>query len=253
MNKLVSKPMNKPWILILGANSDMANAVAKKFAQTGHNLYLASRNIAELNKTASDLHLRYDIQAEARHFDARDYGSHQAFYDALKIKPEGLIVAFGSMYEQADAQNDFSLAIDMIESNYSGAVSIIEIVAKDFEASDKGFIVGISSVAGDRGRQSNYIYGSSKAAFSTYLNGLRHRLYKTDVHVLTVKPGFVATKMTAHLDLPEKLTAQPEEVANRIYDGAQKKKLILYIKPVWRLIMLIIAHVPAFIFNRTKL
>ena len=246
--------MKNAWILILGANSGMAQATAKCFAEAGFNLYMASRNTAELAKTCQDIHLRYAVEAKALAFDARAFETHEAFYQGLEIKPSGVIVAFGSMHEQVEAEQNFNLSKDMIETNYTGAVSIIEIVCKDLLMKSEGFIVGISSVAGDRGRQSNYIYGSSKAAFSTYLAGLSHRLHASNINVITVKPGFVATKMTAHLDLPEKLTAQPEEVANRIFKASQKNKsATIYVKPVWRLVMLIITHIPNFIFNKTKM
>lgn len=244
---------NAPWLLILGANSDMAVATAHTYAKAGYNLYLASRNLEELNKLTTDIQLRYGVQTIALAFDARDFNSHTNFYAQLERKPKGVIVAFGAMYEQVEVQKDFSLAKEMMESNYIGAVSILEIIASDFELRKNGFIVGISSVAGDRGRQSNYIYGSSKAALSTYLAGLRHRLYKADVKVLTVKPGFVCTKMTAHLDLPKALTANPMHVAEAIYQAVKKNKTVIYVKPVWRVIMLIIMHVPSFIFNKTKL
>jgi short-subunit dehydrogenase len=141
----------------------------------------------------------------------------------------------------------------MIEAKFTGTVSILEKIAADFERRMSGFIVGISSVAGDRGRQSNYIYGSTKAALTAYLAGLRHRLSVTGVNVLTVKPGFVATKMTADLDLPEKLTAQPEQVADNIFSAVEKNKSTIYVKPIWRLIMLIITHIPNFVFHKTKL
>ena len=121
------------------------------------------------------------------------------------------------------------------------------------EKNKNGFIVGVSSVAGDRGRKANYIYGSSKAAFSAYLSGLRNRLFESKIQVLTVKPGFVATKMTDGLDLPEKLTAQPEEVAKDIFVAQQKGKDILYTKGIWRLIMLIIKHIPEFIFKKLSI
>lgn len=245
---------NKPWVLILGANSDMAIACAKRYAQANFNIYLASRNLAECEKTATDLLVRNpNIEVKTLAFDARDFTSHQAFYADLAVKPQGVIFAFGMMHEQQEAQGNFVLAQEMIEANYTGAVSVLEIVATDFAERKSGFIVGISSVAGDRGRQSNYIYGSTKAALTAYLAGLRHRLIPLGVSVLTVKPGFVATKMTASLDLPTKLTAQPEEVATAIFKGVEKRKATLYVKPIWRLIMLIIIHLPNFVFHRSKL
>lgn len=134
-------------------------------------------------------------------------------------------------------------------TNYTGVVSLINIIANDFERRRSGFIVGISSVAGDRGRKSNYLYGSAKAAFTAYLSGLRNRLYEAQVHVLTVKPGFVATKMTEGMDLPEKLTAQPDEVASDIFQAQQKGKNVLYTKWIWRWVMMVIKMIPEWKFK----
>ena len=128
-------------------------------------------------------------------------------------------------------------------------MSLFNIIANDFEKRKSGFIVGISSVAGDRGRKSNYLYGSAKAAFTAYLSGLRNRLYDAQVHVMTVKPGFVATKMTEDMDLPEKLTAQPDEVADDIYNAQQKNKNVFYTKWIWRWVMLIIRSIPEWKFK----
>ena len=245
--------MNRAWVLILGANSDMAIACARRFAQADYNLYLASRNLEKLEKTAQDIRVRSQVEVQTLSLDASDFATHADFYDQLPTKPVGVIVAFGVMYDQLAAQKDFDLIQQTINTNYLGAMSLLEIIATDFELRKKDFIVGLSSVAGDRGRQSNYIYGSSKAGLSAYMAGLAHRMAKVGVSVLTVKPGFVATKMTAHLDLPAKLTATPEEVAQAIFRAVQKKKTVLYVKPIWRLIMLIIIHLPTFIFHRTKL
>lgn len=244
---------DKPWLLVLGANSDMAIATAKRYAQAGYNLYLASRNLEECAKNAADIRLRYQVEVQALQFDARDFTTHAEFYAGLVVKPQGVVLAFGFMADQQQAQADFNLAKAMIDTNYSGAVSILEIIAADFEQRQSGFIVGISSVAGDRGRMSNYIYGSTKAALSAYLAGLRHRLIKSNVSVLTVKPGFVATKMTEDLDLPAKLTAQPEQVGDAIFKAVEKRKSTIYIKSIWRLIMLIIVHLPNFVFHKTKM
>ncbi len=249
----MSSTNDKPWLLILGANSDMAIACAKRYAKEGFNIYLASRNQTECKKTAVDLRIRYSTEILSLTFDATDFSSHESFYANLPAKPKGVIVAFGMMHEQLESQQSFKLTQNMIEVNYAGAVSILEIIAADFEQRLFGFIVGISSVAGDRGRQSNYLYGSTKAALTAYLAGLRHRLIFSDVSVLTVKPGFVATKMTAGLDLPMKLTAQPEQVAETIFDAVKKRKATVYVKPIWRLIMLIIIHLPNFVFHKSKL
>lgn len=241
------------WLLVLGANSDMAVAIARRFAQAGWSIQLASRQTETLQTEAQHLQVAYGIQTEIYRFDARESASHARFYADLSHQPDGVIVAFGLLGDQTQSQADFNQAQAVIETNYTGAVSICEIVATDLEQRQQGFIVGISSVAGDRGRASNYIYGSSKAAFSAYLSGLRHRLVKSNVHMMTVKPGFVATKMTEGLDLPAKLTATPQEVAQAVFNGVSKRKNVIYVKWMWRYIMLIIIHLPNFIFNKTKL
>lgn len=129
----------------------------------------------------------------------------------------------------------------------------MNVIANEYEQNKNGFIVGISSVAGDRGRKSNYIYGSAKAAFSAYLSGLRNRLHDANVQVLTVKPGFVNTQMTKGMELPEKLTAQPEEVARDIYAAQKKGKDVLYTRWFWRWIMLIIRNIPEFQFKKMSI
>lgn len=241
------------WLLVLGAGSTIAMAAAKRFARAGWSVYLASRDREELEKTAADLRLRYGVGAKSFYFDALDFASHAELYGELPVKPDGVLLAFGMLGDQKQAQPDFTHAHKIIETNYLGAVSILEVVAGDMEKRRAGFIVGISSVAGDRGRRSNYIYGSSKAGLTEYLSGLRHRLFQAGVHVVTVKPGFVATKMTEGLDLPDKLTAAPEDVANTIYKAVRKRKNTVYVTKIWRLIMLIIVHLPEFIFKRTNM
>ena len=245
--------MNKSWVLILGAGSDIGTATARRFAKAGYNIYLASRNMEELYIEANNLVFKYNVEAKPFYFDALDYGKHKEFYNNLNPKPFGTILSYGLLGDQISAQKDFSHAQSIIATNYTSAVSILEIIASELEMKKNGFIVGISSVAGDRGRQSNYIYGSAKSGFSTYLSGLNHRMYKSGVTVLTVKPGFVETKMTTGLDLPERLTAKPKEVAEYIFKSIQKRKSMIYVKPVWRLIMLVIIHLPELIFKRSNL
>jgi decaprenylphospho-beta-D-erythro-pentofuranosid-2-ulose 2-reductase len=241
------------YILIIGAKSDIAKAVAKKYAENGFNLYLAARNSSELQNFANDIKIRNEKEVICLDFDVLDYTSHQNFYDSLAEKPMGVISVVGYLGEQEKAQNDFEESQRIMNTNYTGVVSLFNIISSDFEKNKKGFIIGISSVAGDRGRKSNYIYGSAKSAFTTYLSGLRNRLYDSNVKVLTVKPGFVATKMTENLDLPKKLTAQPEEVAEDIFKSQQKGKNVLYTKWFWKWIMLIIKNIPEFHFKKMKL
>jgi len=232
------------YILIVGAKSDIAKAAARKYAENGYSLYLAARNSNELEPFAKDISIRTGQDAKCVELDILDYSSHEKFYESLHEKPIGAISTVGYLGDQEKAQSYFSEAKKIIDTNFTGLVSLLNIVANDFEKRNKGFIVGISSAAGDRGRKSNYIYGSSKAAFTAYLSGLRNRLYPRGVQVLTVKPGFVATKMTAGMNLPKALTAQPKEVAAAIYKAQQKGKDVLYTKWIWKLIMLAIKGIP---------
>jgi len=241
------------YVLIIGAKSDIAKATAREYAKNGYDLYLASRNSEELEEFAKDVITRTQKTVKLLDLDILDYKSHQAFYDNLEEKPLGVISAIGYLGEQEKAQSDFDEAQQIMDTNYTGVVSLFNIIANDFEKRRSGFMVGISSVAGDRGRKSNYIYGSAKAALTAYLSGLRNRLYESQVHVLTVKPGFVATKMTEDMDLPEKLTAQPEEVAEDIYNAQQKGKNTLYTKWMWKWVMMIIRNIPEFQFKKMSI
>lgn len=241
------------YVLIIGAKSDIAKEVAREYAKNGYDLYLAGRDINSLDGLANDIQTRSNVDIKLKELDLADFDAHESFYNNLEEKPLGVVVVAGYMAEQKDCEQDFVKTLNTININYTGAVSLLNIVANDMEQNKNGFIVGVSSVAGDRGRKTNYIYGSSKAAFSTYLSGLRNRLFESGVKVLTVKPGFVATKMTQGLDLPEKLTAQPEDVAKDIFNAQQKGKDVLYTKGIWRLIMLIIKHIPEFIFKKMSI
>jgi len=237
------------YVLILGAKSDIAKGVARKYAENGYDLYLAARNSNELDEFANDITVRSQKAVKLIDLDILDFDSHQTFYDELEEKPLGVISAVGYLGEQEKAQVDMVESKRIIDTNYTGIVSLFNIIANDFEQRKSGFIVGISSVAGDRGRKSNYVYGSAKAALTAYLSGLRNRLYESQVHVMTVKPGFVATKMTEDMDLPEKLTAQPSEVANDIYNAQQKNKNVLYTKWIWRWVMMVIKSIPEWKFK----
>ena len=237
------------YVLIIGAKSDIAKEVAREYAKNGYDLYLAGRNMSEIEYLKNDIKIRFNTDVKLKELDVAKFETHSAFYESLEPKPLGVIVVAGYMADQKTCENDWSKTLNTINVNYTGAVSILNIIANDMEKNRSGFIVGVSSVAGDRGRKANYIYGSSKAAFSAYLSGLRNRLYESGVQVLTVKPGFVATKMTAGLDLPPKLTAQPKDVAKDIYKAQQKGKSVLYTKWIWRWIMLIIKIIPEWKFK----
>jgi short-subunit dehydrogenase len=240
-------------ILILGANSDIAIAIGREFASKGSNIFLASRNLKNMEIESQHLELLYKVKSKFFYFDASDFASHNNFINLIDNDIDGVVLCFGNMPNQVEAQNNFKLTKECLEVNYVGAVSILEIFSKYFVKKKNGWIIGVSSVAGDRGRSSNYIYGSSKAALSAYLQGLNHRLSSMNIHVMLVKPGFVDTKLTAELDLPGFLTASTEEVAKSIYKGLNRKKNEIYIRPIWRFIMLLIKLLPYWIFKKTKL
>lgn len=241
------------YVLVIGSKSDIGRAVARAYASEGYDLYLASRNPDDNQDLAKDIQIRFDRQAECIELDILDYETHRLCYEALDAKPVGVIAVVGYLGNQDAAQSDFSEARKIIDTNYSGIVSFLNIVADDFETRGSGFIAGITSVAGDRGRKSNYIYGSSKAALSTYLSGLRNRLSSSNVQVLTVKPGFVYTKMTEGMDLPASLTVQPDEIAKAIVKAQKRNRNVIYVHWIWRWIMLAIKSIPEFLFRKTSI
>ena len=242
-----------PSVLILGASSDIGAAIAKKFASEKYDVQLAGRNPDQLTPLQSDIKIRYGVDCTLHRFDVLDFGGHRLFYESLNPRPEITVCVVGYMNDNEKVIADPSETLKTIHTNYTGPVSILNIVGADYAAKRQGMIVGISSVAGERGRQSNYIYGSAKAGFTAYLSGLRNRLFHDNVHVMTVLPGFVYTKMTENLPLPAILTAQPSDVANAIFNGTLSRKNVIYVKWFWRWIMLIITSVPEFIFKKKKL
>jgi decaprenylphospho-beta-D-erythro-pentofuranosid-2-ulose 2-reductase len=242
-----------PTVLILGAASDMAVAIAKQYASKGYHVQLAARNISRLQALQSDIGIRYNVQCSLHEFDALNYESHQAFFDGLAQKPEIAVCVFGYLGDNETARVNWKEAATIIHTNYTGAVSILNVISNHFASQKSGTIIGISSVAGERGRQSNYMYGSAKAGFTAYLSGLRNRMFHENVHVASVQPGFVYTRMTENMKLPPLLTAKPEDVANTVFNAGAKKKNVVYVKWFWRWIMLIIKSVPEFMFKKLKL
>lgn len=240
-------------VLILGAGSDIGRAIARKFSENKFNIQLAGRNVEDLKTLQTDLAIRHSISCSVFYFDAVDFASHAEFYNSLPAKPDVAMCVFGYMNDNEKVIASEAETLRTINTNYTGAVSILNLIALDYSKRKAGSIVGISSVAGERGRQSNYIYGSAKAGFTAYLSGLRNKLFHSNVHVVTVLPGFVYTKMTEHLNLPKLLTAQPEDVAHVIYTAVEKKKNIVYVKWFWKWIMCIIKNIPEFIFKKKTL
>lgn len=245
--------MNKKSVVIFGATSDIAIAIVREFADQGYDLFLAARNVDRLHSLSFDLNLRFGTTVELLEFDGLDYESHEKLVNQLPDHCTIAICVFGLLGDQESAQSDWKQTERIINVNFTGAVSVLNQVANCWEGKGEGVIVGVSSVAGDRGRGSNYIYGSAKAGLTTYLAGLRNRLSVKGVHVVTVKPGFVYTKMTNHLDLPVSLTSSSEDVAKKIFYAIRKSKNVIYVGFVWRYIMMIIKLIPEPIFKKLKL
>jgi decaprenylphospho-beta-D-erythro-pentofuranosid-2-ulose 2-reductase len=242
-----------PTVLILGAGSDIAVAIARKFAAAGYDIQLAARNPDKLTPLQSDLSIRFPVSATLHAFDAEVPAQHAAFFEGLPVKPDVTVCVFGYLGEQRQAETDWQECQRIIMVNYTGAVSILNLVAEYYAQQGRGVIAGISSVAGERGRMSNYFYGSAKAGFTAYLAGLRNRGYHQGVHVVSVKPGFVYTRMTEGMPLPKPLTATPEQVAEGVYKAVLNKKNVIYVKGWWKWIMLVIRNIPEPVFKKLKM
>ncbi len=243
-------------LLVLGANSLIAQAAASHFAEAGHEIIFAGRKQDEPEKYANDFSIRYKVNCRAEYIDALDYPTHRKFVEDVLAKTpqlDNVLIVFGYLGTQEKAQVDFDEAHRIIDTNFTGVVSVCELIAAEFESRKKGNIAVISSVAGDRGRQSNYMYGSAKGGLSVYLSGLRNRLSKSGVNVLTVKPGFVNTPMTYGMPLPKPLVASPEKVGRDIYKAMKSGKSVKYTPFFWWWIMKIITSIPEFMFKKMKL
>lgn len=251
--------LSEATVLIIGATSGIAQAVAQRFANQGTPLVLAARNDRELQDIANDLKIRYNTYVKTVNFEALDFENHQKFIETCWSQAEGniqgAIICHGSLPDQKAAEADWSIAQQALDVNFTSAVSVLEkIAAKLIAEGHGGFLTVLSSVAGDRGRQSNYIYGAAKGGLSIYLQGLRNRLYHDDIHVLTVKPGFVYTPMTAQiLNENSPLVASPDQVAQDICRAIAKRKNVIYTRWFWRCIMSIIKKIPEWKFKRMKM
>ncbi|WP_072620729.1 SDR family oxidoreductase [Spirulina major] len=242
-------------VVIIGATSSLARALAHQLARRGTDLYLVARDEAELKRIAQDLKIRYQVAVNWSQFEALAFESHGEICDRILAQAsplDGVIICMGELGNQPTAQTDINRALAIIQSNYTGAVSVLTPLANALEKQGSGWIVGIGSVAGDRGRQSNYVYGSAKGALALFLQGLRSRLSKVGVHVMTVKPGFMDTKMT--FGLPGLfLVADPNDVAEDILTALKMRKNTVYLPWFWWGIMMIIRSIPEPIFKKMKL
>ena len=245
--------MDSTWI-ILGATSSMARAFARQVARDGAGVLLCGRDMEDLSASAADCLARGAPHATAHSFDARDPSGFAAIIDAAKAQSGEIncAVFVGSMPEQAKIDTDASLIAGVVADSHIGPATFLTQLAPLIEERGQGTVVGVASVAGDRGRIGNYVYGSAKAGFATYLSGLRNRLTRAGGHVVTVKPGFVDTVMTYGLE-GMFLVASPDDVARDIRRAVARKKNVIYTPFFWRYIMLIIRHIPEFIFKKMSI
>jgi decaprenylphospho-beta-D-erythro-pentofuranosid-2-ulose 2-reductase len=242
-------------VLVVGATSDIGRAVALAYATAGWNVQLAGRNPEAIEREAEDIRVRSGRSVSVHLFDVLDGGHQKDFLDGLPVLPHTVVCVVGELGDQLRAQADLDHARMLIRTNFEGPALLLGLVGALFAARGSGHIVGVSSVAGDRGRRSNYVYGSAKAGFTAFMSGLRNRLHPAGVRVITVKPGFVRTRMTAGMKLPPLLTAEPQEVAKVILAVEQGKVRsdVLYVRSLWWPLMLVIRAIPEPLFKRLGL
>jgi len=241
-------------MIVLGSTSEVAQAFVEKALQEGEKyerIYLFTSSKEATERFAKHIDVKFLQQSEIIELDLT---KEINYFDFDHVNSNVLFCATGYLGESTeDGLYDNKNTERIIDINYSKLIPVINYFAQKFESRRSGTIIGLSSVAGDRGRQSNFIYGSAKAAFTAYLSGLRNYLFEKKVHVLTVKPGFMATKMTEGLPLNPKLTATPKQAAECIYKAFKKQKNVAYVLPIWSIIMMIIRNIPEFIFKKLNL
>jgi len=240
-------------IMIIGATSDVAQAMVDLIDAKTTKLWLVARNAKRLNPLKTHVKITKAISVELIESDVCAFEKHADLFGPIAPQIDEVYFFAGYLGDQKKAEMEPTEALKIINTNFTGAVLILNIFAEAFAKKKAGTIVGVSSVAGDRGRSSNYIYGGAKAGFSAYLDGMRQRLTKVGVHVMTVKPGFMATRMTEDLDLPKAITASPTKAASVIFRAARQKENTVYVTTVWRFIMFIIRNIPDFIFKRMSI
>jgi short-subunit dehydrogenase len=242
-------------ILIMGATSAIAEAAARRFAARGDAMFLVGRHALRLQAVADDLKLRGAPMAHTYLLDACDMAGYSNMLDAAAAQLGGIdaaLIAHGTLSDQAACQGSVDLLMQEFATNALSVMALCTHLANRFEAQRHGVIAVISSVAGDRGRQSNYVYGAAKAAVTAFTSGLRQRLYPQGISVVTIKPGFVATPMTAAFK-KGLLWASPQAVATSIVRAMDRGTPVVYAPWFWRPIMWVVRSVPEFIFRRLKM
>ncbi|WP_263261169.1 SDR family oxidoreductase [Pseudomonas sp. RIT-PI-S] len=243
-------------VLIIGATSAIASACARLWAGEHCEFFLVARSEEKLELTAADLQARGAGRIHRYLMDAMAFDEHPRMLghclDALG-QIDIALIAHGTLPDQPQCEREVAVAIEQFNNNATSVIALGTLLANHFERQRCGTLAVISSVAGDRGRGSNYLYGAAKAAVTTFCDGLQARLFKVGVHVVTIKPGFVDTPMTQGLPLPGPLVASPARVAQRIVQGISSRATTLYAPGFWALIMWVIRAIPQPLFKRLKL
>ena len=243
-------------VLVFGGTSDIAEATLRRLVQhRTRRIVLAGRDVDRLGEIAEDLRARGATSVDCVPFDALDTATHETLVDDIFERVGDIdlvLVAFGVLGEQTDAEQHAAAALDVARVNYLGAVSVLTPTAERLRTQGHGTLVVLSSVAGERARESNYVYGSSKAGLDAFAQGLSDRLVGSGAHVMIVRPGFVHTKMTTGLK-PAPLAATPDVVADAIVDGIAAGRTIVWVPRALRPVMSVLRHLPRPVVRRLAL
>ncbi len=242
-------------VLIIGATSAIAAETARVFAAYGARLFLTGRHSGRLDAVAADLKVRGAAQVETALLEVTDISRHAGVVDAAFAAMGGLdvvLIAHGTLPDQQRCEESVAETLAALEVNFTATIGLLTLLANRFEAARQGCIAVITSVAGDRGRQSNYVYGAAKGGVERFLEGLRNRLFRSGVAVITIKPGFVDTPMTAGV-AKNPLFASPRRVGRAIYRAIEARRSVVYIPWFWRPIMFLVTALPESIFQRLRL
>ncbi len=246
--------MAQKSMLLVGATSDIGHATAVAYARAGWRVILAARDPARAKRNAADIAVRSNKPEELVSLDILAPETFANFVDSLPVLPDTVVSVVGELGDQKKSESSIAESQRIMRANFEGPALLLGLFAERFAARGTGTLVGVSSVAGDRGRATNYVYGSAKAGFTAFLSGLRNRLAKQGVRVVTVKPGFANTRMTAGMNLPKPLTAEPQEVGDAIFRAAEiKPKDVVYVRAIWWPIMTAIKSIPESVFKKMKI